>query len=200
MRLVSDRIASPSEIAEELGAPLGNVSYHVRYLERVGLLKLVKTRPRRGAVEHYYKTAGRLRITDAAWAQVPAMVKDAMLDATLAQVMRYVGAAAALGGFDRKEAHLSRWRLVLDAQGFKELAATMKQFLDRAREIETESMQRLADTDHEDEISVGTVLMMFEAPPAAAGLPEVPERKRSVSEPRRPRTRKASTPGVNDRR
>jgi DNA-binding transcriptional ArsR family regulator len=49
---------SPSEMAKELNAPLALLSYHVRVLAESGVLKLVKTRPRRGAVEHYYKRAG----------------------------------------------------------------------------------------------------------------------------------------------
>lgn len=49
---------SPSTLAKELEAPLGNVSYHVRCLANAGILKLVNTKPRRGAVEHYYKRAG----------------------------------------------------------------------------------------------------------------------------------------------
>jgi DNA-binding transcriptional ArsR family regulator len=47
---------SPSELAGELeGAPLGNVSYHVRYLHGQDLIRLVATEPRRGAVEHFYE-------------------------------------------------------------------------------------------------------------------------------------------------
>ena len=53
--VLQDRVASPSDLAEELKAPLGNVSYHVRILAQLGLLKLVKKRPRRGAIEHYTK-------------------------------------------------------------------------------------------------------------------------------------------------
>ena len=45
--VLQDRVASPSDLAEELNAPLGNVSYHVRILAQLGLLKLVKKRPRR---------------------------------------------------------------------------------------------------------------------------------------------------------
>lgn len=48
------RTASPNELADELDAPLGNVSYHVRQLAAAGLLRLVRETPRRGAVEHYY--------------------------------------------------------------------------------------------------------------------------------------------------
>ena len=92
-----------SRIATEISAPLGNVSYHVRVLERVGLLQLAHTRQRRGAIEHYYRAVGRVRITDKAWAQVPDIVKDAMVSATLDQAVRYVSAAATsstASGFD----------------------------------------------------------------------------------------------------
>jgi DNA-binding transcriptional ArsR family regulator len=169
MRLVYDRVASPSEIAAELEAPLGNVSYHVRYLERAGLLKLVRTRPRRGAVEHYYKAIGRLRITDRAWSQLPAIVKDAMVDATLGEALQNVRAAVDVGGFERSDAHLSRRRLVLDDAGFSELAEAMRDLLDRFSQIESDSAQRLAAENHNvAEINVGTVMMLFEAPPISA--------------------------------
>ena len=48
-------VRSPREISEELGAPLSNVSYHVRQLRSSGLIKLVRTTPRRGALEHHYR-------------------------------------------------------------------------------------------------------------------------------------------------
>src|SRR2546423_12946983 len=41
--MLGDGVASPSEIAGELGAPLTHVSYHVRQLAGLGLIKLVKT-------------------------------------------------------------------------------------------------------------------------------------------------------------
>lgn len=50
-------LRSPSELADELHEPLGNVSYHVRFLVEGGVLELAKTEPRRGAVEHYYRLA-----------------------------------------------------------------------------------------------------------------------------------------------
>ena len=59
LRALEDRTASPSELAEEIGAPLGNVSYHVRQLHSLGLIKLVKRTPRRGAIEHYYTALER---------------------------------------------------------------------------------------------------------------------------------------------
>lgn len=46
---------SPKELSEFLDERLGNVSYHVRILAASGLIKLVRTVPRRGAMEHYYR-------------------------------------------------------------------------------------------------------------------------------------------------
>lgn len=172
LRVLQSRVASPSEIAVELSAPLGNVSYHVRVLERAGLLKLERTRQRRGATEHYYRAVGRLRITDKAWAQVPKIIKDALLSATLDQTVAYVGAAASVGGFDRGNAHVSRRPMTLDAQGFAEVAAAVKELVDRATTIEAESQKRQSARDHEDEeINAGLVMMLFEAPAVHVGLP-----------------------------
>jgi DNA-binding transcriptional ArsR family regulator len=46
---------SPNEMSKALGEPLTNVSYHVRMLLDRGLVELVETEPRRGALEHYYR-------------------------------------------------------------------------------------------------------------------------------------------------
>jgi DNA-binding transcriptional ArsR family regulator len=172
LRVLQGRVASPSELAEELDARIGNVSYHMRVLERLEVIELVRTKPRRGAVEHYFRARGTLRITDKAWAQVPAIVKDAMVAATLEQIMRYVQTAASIGGFEGEYAHLSRHPLVLDKQGFTELAVAMRELIDRAREIEGDSAKRMAEGDHtESEIDTGLVMMLFEGLPASTGIP-----------------------------
>jgi len=58
LAIFQERAASPSELAQELGQPLGNVSYHVRLLHELGLIELVSTTPRRGALEHHYRARG----------------------------------------------------------------------------------------------------------------------------------------------
>ena len=54
-RLADGAVASPNQLAEALGERLGNVSYHVRILRELGLVELVRTEPRRGALEHFYR-------------------------------------------------------------------------------------------------------------------------------------------------
>jgi DNA-binding transcriptional ArsR family regulator len=52
------RAVSPKELAASLGLGLPNVSYHVGCLHEAGLLRLARTEPRRGAVEHFYELVG----------------------------------------------------------------------------------------------------------------------------------------------
>jgi DNA-binding transcriptional ArsR family regulator len=171
LRVLEDRTASPSEIAEEIDAPLGNVSYHVRFLARLGLVELAETRPRRGAVEHYYRAVARMHVSEEAWAQVPTQVRDAVLSSTLHDVARSVGAAAAAGGFDHEQAHATRVRVTLDGDGMSELSAAVQELHRRAMHIERESQQRLASLAARDGQSNGhavdaaLVLMLYGTAP-----------------------------------
>jgi len=46
---------SPVELAKQLGASLGVVSYHVRVLADAGAVELARTTARRGAIQHHYR-------------------------------------------------------------------------------------------------------------------------------------------------
>ena len=162
------RTASPSELADELDAPLGNVSYHVRQLHGLGLLELVKETPRRGAVEHYYRLEARPHITDKAWGEAPRIVKEAVQRGMLSRVAEQVNAAVDAGGFDRAEAHLSRLPLTFDDEGFAEAARAFGELVTRLQEIESESRERLEQNQHEGEVPALVVLLLFEAAEEAA--------------------------------
>jgi DNA-binding transcriptional ArsR family regulator len=161
------RTASPSELAEELGTGLSLLSYHVRRLEALGLVRLVGRVPRRGAIEHRYTAVARPRITSRAWGETPGVVKQATIKAAIDQVAHYVGTAAVSGGFDAPESHLTRSPVVVDAEGFTALATELDALHNRVRQIETDSAARLARSDHRGEQSATVVLMLFEDPPAA---------------------------------
>ncbi len=164
LRVLQDRIASPSVIAEELEAPLGNVSYHVRFLARVGLIELSSTEPRRGAVEHYYRAVGRPQLSAKAWAQVPQMVKDAMIGSTIDEIGVMVADAARTGGFDHDQAHVSRRAYALDQQGFDDLSEAVAELHERAAEIQRESASRRdGRRAAAEELDAGVVTMLFEA-------------------------------------
>jgi DNA-binding transcriptional ArsR family regulator len=158
------RTASPSELATELDAPLGVVSYHVRRLVALGFLKLVKREPRRGAVEHYYTATSRPRITSAAWGKLPEIVKHASIQAAVDQIGAYVAAGAGEGGFDAADAHITRSPVTVDDKGWHALARELDNLLERITKIEAASKQRLARSNHQDEQEATVVLMLFHSP------------------------------------
>src|SRR5438874_112340 len=165
---LEDRIASPSDLAAELDAPLGNVSYHVRTLADLGLVKLVKRRTRRGAVEHYYQARGRAQVSNRAWAQVPGVVKRSMVAVALEQAVDAAGAAAVAGGFDHEEANLSRQSVTLDAEGFSELSQAIARLHEEATGIHERSAARLEKADEDAAVQAGLVTMLFDAAPGGA--------------------------------
>ena len=60
LQRLGERVASPGDLAVELGAPLGVLSYHVRMLRDYDCVELVRTEPRRGALQHFYRATQRL--------------------------------------------------------------------------------------------------------------------------------------------
>jgi DNA-binding transcriptional ArsR family regulator len=166
--LLEQQTASPSELAAELHVPLGNVSYHVRQLQSFGLIRLVRTTPRRGSIEHHYELVARPDITDQAWDGLPDIVKHAMIGAALAPLGRMVNDAAVAGGFSRREAHLSRTALTLDDEGWGEVSELLVGMFDKLAAIEHDSIERLAGGETEPSHST-VVLMNFESPPVPEG-------------------------------
>jgi DNA-binding transcriptional ArsR family regulator len=61
LALADQNESSPMELAERVEAPLGTVSYHVRYLADLGAIELRRMVPRRGALQHYYALAPAIR-------------------------------------------------------------------------------------------------------------------------------------------
>jgi DNA-binding transcriptional ArsR family regulator len=168
LRALEERTASPSELADEIGAPLGNVSYHVRQLHALGLIKLVKRTPRRGAIEHHYKALVQPPISDDAWAGQPNVVRESVVGASLGQLGEAVNAAAAGGGFTRPEAQLVREELALDERGFQDLAKELNRSRERVAKIRDDSAKRLEKSG--GEASPGNVVMMlFEAAASNGG-------------------------------
>src|SRR5579875_2308990 len=57
--LLYERPMTVTQLAERLGIAPAKVHYHVRELEKVGLLRLVETREKGGILEKYYQPVAR---------------------------------------------------------------------------------------------------------------------------------------------
>jgi predicted transcriptional regulator len=75
-------IASPKQLARELGASLGIVAYHVRVLVSLNLIRLVDVTPRRGSLEHRYTAVGHGQLAPAPSAQADREPRPAITTTT----------------------------------------------------------------------------------------------------------------------
>jgi DNA-binding transcriptional ArsR family regulator len=175
LALLDERTASPVELAGWLDATLGTTAYHVRRLERMGLIELVHESRVRGAVEHHYRSKDRPRVSDAAWAATPPIAKQAAVVSSLQTINAHAHAASAAGGFDEGNTHLTRTALHLDARGFNELSRACQRLLNQVNRIEHAARERInRNPESTDTTPVALVMMLFESARLSAGDGEDP--------------------------
>ena len=168
LSMLEERDASPVQLAEHLDATLGTVAYHVRTLERLGLIEMVATHQRRGATEHVYAAREHPRFSDAAWSSTSPMAKHVMIASALSQIGEFATKSAAAGGFDGPEANCTREALKLDREGYELLAAATQRWRTEADAIGKAARKRL-NSSGESPLDAGLVLLLFEALPFFAG-------------------------------
>lgn len=109
---------SPNALSGLLEEPLGNVSYHVKTLLEYGCVALTKTEPRRGAVEHFYRTtskalAGTLEAGGITISKAQANLAGAAISDALALADAEDSELDGAGRTDEDRAELERLREVL---------------------------------------------------------------------------------------
>jgi hypothetical protein len=143
--ILSQRVASPNLLAQELDQSLNLVAYHVRVLEKYNCIELVDTKQRRGATEHFYRATRRQFLSDSEWARMPAVLRPGLSGAMLKAVFDDIEEAVSQGTFDELEdRHLSRVPMVVDKQGWNEVGALLGATLDRLHEIQAGASKRIA--------------------------------------------------------
>src|SRR5215218_1167988 len=94
LQRLGERVASPGDLAVELGAPLGVVSYHVRMLRDYDCVELVRTQPVRGALQHFYKATARPTLDEAQWRRLPKALRSELIGETIQGLVDDPAAAA----------------------------------------------------------------------------------------------------------
>jgi DNA-binding transcriptional ArsR family regulator len=179
---LNEGIASPNEMAKEFEESLPLVSYHVRILRELECIELVRTTPRRGAIEHHYRALTRPFLDDADWAQMPSSARKAVSNTVLAKVFGDVRDAVSAGTFDdRTDRHLSFTSLLLDEEGWNALATRVSELLDWAIEEQAASAgRRQDDASGGEEVRARMALLTYSAPPAGAQQASAsPKRRRA---------------------
>jgi DNA-binding transcriptional ArsR family regulator len=140
----SGRVASPSQVATELDASIGDVSYHTKRLVEHGCLELVEVVRGRGGAKHFYRAVVPYEVPDAEWATLPAELREQVAEPVIASVLDDIARATRDGGLATDGVHLSRTRLELDEQARDELAGLLERLLTQALRLQEESASRRA--------------------------------------------------------
>jgi DNA-binding transcriptional ArsR family regulator len=156
------RIASPKEIADELGIDPRDLDYHIKVLIGVGMIRLVRTEKRRGAREHFYELESPLiYIDDREWRQMPEPIQSSFSAGLLRAVMDEAVEALVAGTFHARDNHQSRTQMILDEQGCTKLMKLMEETLGKVLEIREDSAKNLDRTESAG-IPIEVYMMGFE--------------------------------------
>jgi DNA-binding transcriptional ArsR family regulator len=138
-----ERTMSPKELADELKAPLSDVSYHVRVLRELNAIELVRTEPVRGAVAHYYRSVERPQISrDEVETMAP---EESLANATQIVQMSFadVGRSLDTGKFVERTDHAAiRFGMDLDEEGWAKAAGLFEALMEDLYEAQAESDER----------------------------------------------------------
>src|SRR3954454_8019582 len=94
LQRLGERESSPGELATELDAPLAVISYHVRMLREYECVELVRTEPRRGALQHFYRATARPSLEEDQWRTLPAGLRQELSGETIQALVDDLAAAA----------------------------------------------------------------------------------------------------------
>jgi DNA-binding transcriptional ArsR family regulator len=155
-------VASPKEIGVALGAPVTEVSYHVRKLKAKGLIRLVRTERRRGVREHFYElTEPLIYFGDLEWKRLPKQIRARFSVSLLQVAVADAVDALRAGTFDAEGSHQSRMTMPVDEQGRAEAIEAIATALERLLEIREDCAKRMT-LPSEEAIPLAVFMMAFE--------------------------------------
>jgi DNA-binding transcriptional ArsR family regulator len=118
--------ATITQIAGRVGLAKGSSSYHVRLLERAGLVKVVRTRKVRGVTERYYAMSARtIELPDPGAGQPDVLMRHAVAD---------------LEASPDGERFVQMAHLRLTGEQFTELGARLEALAEEYRELSDPSL------------------------------------------------------------
>jgi DNA-binding transcriptional ArsR family regulator len=163
LSILSEREASPSELTEVVKASLGKIAYHVKVLKDFDLIELVRTAPRRGAVEHFYRAKQRAIFPEELWDAIPKGMRKGITRDVMGDALDDIGTAVEADTFDaREEFHLSWTPALLDAEAWTKLMKALIAFVELVIDTQAEASVRLAGSG-EDGIPTTFALFGFES-------------------------------------
>lgn len=150
LHILNERVASPTDLANEIGVDVNYIAYHVRELLKYDCVELVDTRPRRGATEHFYRATKRPHFRDEEWLQIPLSLRDQMIATMLKDMYADIGRSLDGGQFEaRPDRHCTHTPGIVDEKGWGEVQDLLTETLERYFDILASSGERLVESKQE---------------------------------------------------
>lgn len=163
LTILTEKIASPKEIATQIDKPLSNVSYHVRVLDELGLVEIVEEESVRGSVAHFYQAVDRPLIDNPDWEKLSPRVRSAFSGYVIETLMSDAAHSLAAGVFDQREdRHLSRTSLVLDARAWRRVSEIQAKALNQILKEQAAATERLRKAKKPETILAVAGMTCFE--------------------------------------
>ncbi len=164
-RMLTDAELSPSQIADRLGEDLHSVSYHVRTLEKMGLVELVGEKQVRGAVQHFFRAIERPILWTDEWSTLSLEERQEISRYAMQLIVGDAVYAESSGTFDaRTDRFLSRVPLIVDEDGWQELHEIHVETLNRVMEVQAKSAERRANSDDAEGFPAMVAAICIEMP------------------------------------
>ncbi|MGE5527419.1 MAG: helix-turn-helix domain-containing protein [Methanosarcina sp.] len=166
LNLLYDAPSSPSKLAKKMpDVGLKLVSHHIKVLEKLDCVELVRTIEHGGRIEHIYRATKRQFFTAEEWEEVEPKSRQPITVNILRMISEDIGVSLAAGKFDEKaDNHLSRTPMGVDEEGWRQVVRILERALGEVIEVSVESAER-ARLSEEDLMRIRVVMMQFLVPP-----------------------------------
>lgn len=189
---MNEREWSPRELEDEFNVGLSKVSYHVKVLLDYELIKLTRTEPRRGALEHFYVALVPAFIPSEMAKQLPASGLRIVANDALQNIDKDAAASLKSGRFfARPHWHASWTPLDLDGIASPKAEELADEFVRRYLALGDETDERRKNGESDGlHIPTSAALMVFGSEGAAGEKPK-PKRKQTGKDKQQSKKRKS---------
>lgn len=164
LAILTDRVASPKEIAKELDRTIRHVTYHLGVLEGLDCVELVRSEPAMGGrvVEHFYRATKRPWLDRQTWERLDEKGQRGVTATLMELVTEDIAEAMSSGTFDDPpDNHISRTPLTVDRDGWDEVVGELNSTLERLLDIQSRVNERAASETMLTKIEI----IQFRSPP-----------------------------------
>jgi DNA-binding transcriptional ArsR family regulator len=162
---LNERSSSPSELAEQVGADVNNVSYHCRVLADLGCAEVVKREEgKRGTLKTIYRGTTRMFLDDDVWPTLSIETRTGISLKAVGETIERAKDALEAGTFDAKDnRHAFNWKIDVDEEGWEEIADAGAEFFETIGRIEVAAANRRPEPS--ERIRATVSVLSYVSPP-----------------------------------